>query len=117
MDRHRQKLYLSVIIDAADSITQYVTGLERSSFLEDELRQSAVTQKLNVIGTAAARLPRIFWKQHNLRFWRDLAKFRYIGLHEYFSSVDGSMLWRTATKRIPSIRTTVAQILESEFSV
>jgi len=47
-------LYLTDIVEAADSIATFLNGVEREAFLTDELRQSAVLQKFIVIGEAAA---------------------------------------------------------------
>jgi uncharacterized protein with HEPN domain len=52
-----EELYLTDIVDAADAIARFVRGVEREDFCHDELAQSAVLQKLIVIGEAAARLP------------------------------------------------------------
>jgi len=99
------------MLDAADAIEQFMDGVQKDDFAKDELRQSAVIQKLSVIGVAAVQLSRSFWKQHPEINWRSIAKFRFIGLHKYFSSVDSSILWATVSKRIPALRKKVAQIL------
>ena len=52
----REGLYLSDIVDAADAIERFISGVDREAFLRDDLRQSAVLQKLIVIGEAASRL-------------------------------------------------------------
>ena len=59
----REELYLRDIVEAADAVQRFVSDFEEEAFLEDELRQSAVLQKLIVIGEAAARLPRPFRAQ------------------------------------------------------
>jgi uncharacterized protein with HEPN domain len=48
-----EKLYLTNIVEAADAIERFMAGLDQAKFLGDELRQSAVLQKLIVIGEAA----------------------------------------------------------------
>lgn len=55
-----EKLYLLDIIEAAGAIAEFVAGLDEDDFQADALRQSAVLQKLIVIGEAAARLPQEF---------------------------------------------------------
>jgi uncharacterized protein with HEPN domain len=52
----RDELYLSDIVEAADSISSFLTGRERDSFLQDDLLRSAVLHKLTIIGEAAARV-------------------------------------------------------------
>lgn len=44
-------LYLTDIVDAAEAIARFLTGVEREAFLKDELRQSGVQ------GTAAVPHP------------------------------------------------------------
>ena len=51
-----EKLYLTDLVEAADAIQRFIIGITPDDFLNDELRQSAVLQKLIVIGEAAARL-------------------------------------------------------------
>jgi uncharacterized protein with HEPN domain len=51
-----EKLYLSDIFDAADAINRFCIDIDENRFLLDELRQSAVLQKLIVIGEAASHI-------------------------------------------------------------
>jgi uncharacterized protein with HEPN domain len=43
-----EKLYLLDIVEAAEAITRFCTPIAEDEFLQDELRQSAVLQKLIV---------------------------------------------------------------------
>ncbi len=52
-----EALYLDDIFDAADAIARFLHAVEKEAFLSDELYQSAVLQKLIVIGDAAALIP------------------------------------------------------------
>ena len=54
-------LYLADIIEAADAIERYRAALTaEKEFYEDDLRQSAILQKLIVIGEAASHLSAAF---------------------------------------------------------
>jgi len=75
----REELYLADIIEAADAIQRFMEGIQRADFFRDELRQSAVLQKLTVIGEAAARLPTEFTERHPEIEWVDIVGFRNIG--------------------------------------
>ena len=48
-----EKLYLVDIVEAVAAIERFLAGIGRDEFTEDDLRQSAVLQKLMVIGEAA----------------------------------------------------------------
>ena len=50
--------YLTDMVEAAEAIARFVTGLDGTDFLNDELRQSAVMQKIEVIGEAAGKISR-----------------------------------------------------------
>jgi uncharacterized protein with HEPN domain len=91
----REELYLTDIVEAADTIQRFIEGVQREDF-DDELRRSAVLQKLIVIGEAAARLPREFTERHPEVEWADIVGFRNIAVHEYFS-VNWSIVWVAAT--------------------
>lgn len=109
-----EKLYLVDIVEAVDAIDRFLTGCDRDEFDDDELRQSAVLQKLMVIGEAAARLPVEFRESHPTIEWRDIVGFRNIAVHEYFA-VNWAIVWVAATQDAPKLRTQVETILASEF--
>jgi len=111
----REELYLSDIVEAADAIERFIEGIRRKDFAGDELRRSAVLQKLIVIGEAAARLPMDFREHHSEVEWPDIVGFRNIAVHEYFA-VDWSIVWVTATQDVPGLRREVARILAEEYS-
>ena len=104
--------YLTDILEAAGAIDRFLKDTGREQFLGDELLQSAVLQKLTVIGEAAARLPMQFQDEHSDVEWADVIGFRNIAVHAYFS-VNWSIVWNTATDDVPVLRAKIAKILES----
>ena len=110
-----EELYLTDIVDATEAIARFVHGVEREDLNQDELRQSAVLQKLIVIGEAAARLPREFTDRHPDVERADVVGFRNIAVHDYFS-VDWSIVWVTAIQDAPAQHRQIARILAEEFS-
>jgi uncharacterized protein with HEPN domain len=67
-----------------------------------------------VIGEAAARLSLQFRTAHPQLEWRDIANFRNIAIHAYFT-VDWQIVWVTAREDVPELRRVVSAILDSEF--
>jgi uncharacterized protein with HEPN domain len=109
-----EKLYLVDILEAADAIQRFIAHLSEDDFLQDELRQSGVLQKLIVIGEAAARLPKAFQSKHAEIEWPDIVGFRNIAVHEYFA-VMWEIVWETAIADVPKLRDQIAEILAAEF--
>ena len=111
----RDELYLSDIVEAADSIKAFLSGRDRDSFLQDDLLHSAVLHKLTVIGEAAARVSADFRERHPEIEWPDIVGFRNIAVHAYFA-VDWSIVWVAATHDGPRLRRQVQEIMAKEFS-
>jgi uncharacterized protein with HEPN domain len=110
----REELYLTDMVEAADAIQQFLTGIEREDFLQNDLVRSAVLQKLTIIDEAAARLPRDFQERHPEIEWADIVGFRNIAIHAYFA-VDWPIVWVAATKDATALRGMVADILAREY--
>ena len=104
-----ERLYLQDILDACDAIERFLRRTDETAFMQDELVQSAVLQKL--IGEAAARLPRSFTERHPEIEWVDIVAFCNIAVHEYFA-VDWKIVWVTATEDVPLLREKIKALLD-----
>jgi uncharacterized protein with HEPN domain len=111
----REELYLTDIIEAADAIQRFIRNIDKNTFLKDELLQSAVLQKLMIIGEAASRLPKEFRDKHSEIEWEDIIGFRNIAVHAYFA-VEWSIVWVAATQEAPELRRKIAETLARERS-
>jgi len=109
-----EKLYLLDILEAAHAVRRFCEPVSEDEFLQDELRQSAVLQKLIVIGEAAARLPAQFQDKHTEIEWEDIIGFRNIAVHEYFA-VHGQIVWATAIHDVSELQAKVSNILDQEY--
>ena len=111
----REELYLTDIIEAADAIQRFLKDVNQNTFLKDDLLQSAVLQKLMIIGEAASRLSKEFRDNHSEIEWEDIIGFRNIAVHAYFA-VEWSIVWVAATQETPALRRKIAEILAKECS-
>jgi uncharacterized protein with HEPN domain len=110
-----EELYLTDIIEAADAIQRFLKDVDQNAFLQNELLQSAVLQKLMIIGEAASRLSKEFRDKHSEIEWEDIVGFRNIAIHAYFA-VEWSIVWVAATQEAPELRRKIADILAKEYS-
>lgn len=105
-------LYLADIVDAATDIRRFIGTTAESEFLGHDMMKSAVLQKLIVIGEAASRISAELAAEHPEIPWRDMAGFRNIAVHAYFS-VDWRMVWTTATQDAPTLAAQITALQQS----
>ena len=109
-----EELYLGDIVEAADAIKRFLSGVQRDAFLQDELLCSGVLQKLSMIGEAAAHLPLEFRNRHPEIEWADIIGFRNIAVHAYFA-IEWEIVWVAASQDVPDLQQRVADILAREY--
>jgi uncharacterized protein with HEPN domain len=110
-----EKLYLTDIVEAAQFIAKFVQGAGLDEFEQNEMMNSAVLQKLTIIGEAASRLPKEFTNRFPEIPWVDIVGFRNIAVHEYFA-IRWDIAWTAATEEVPVLKEQVERILREEFS-
>ena len=110
-----EKLYLTDIVEAARAIEKFIMDVDFNEFAQNEMMNSAVLQKLTVIGEAASKLPKEFIKRFPEIPWRDIVGFRTIAVHEYFA-VRWDIVWVAASEEAPTLREQIEQILRDEFT-
>jgi len=111
----REELYLTDIIEAADAIQRFLVDVGQNTFFRNELLQSAVLQKLMIIGEAASRLSKEFRDKHPEIEWEDIIGFRNIVVHAYFA-VEWSIVWVAATQEAPELKRKITDILAKEYT-
>ena len=110
-----EKLYLTDIVEAAQSIARFVQGESFDEFEQNEMMNSAVLQKLTVIGEASSRLPKEFINRFPEIPWVDIIAFRNIAIHEYFA-IRWDIAWTAATEEVPVLKEQIKKILREEFT-
>jgi uncharacterized protein with HEPN domain len=110
----RDALYLADIVEAADAVAEFITGVSREAFLGNKLVRSGVLQQLTIMGEAATRLSSDLKSKYPGIEWADIVAFRNIAVHAYFS-VDWPTVWTAAKEDAPLLRRQVTAILTDEF--
>ncbi len=110
----RERLFLEDIITAVDTIMEFTRHCDLNSFQSNKMLQSAVLHQLMIIGEAVAHLSPELRARYPEIPWADIKAFRNIIVHDYFG-IDWEEAWRSATTRVPMLRSPIAAILRSEF--
>jgi len=105
------RLYLEDIVEAGTAIGRFLAEVEESTFLSNDLLQSAVLQKLTIIGEAAARVSKSLRAQTPHVEWGVIIGLRNIVVHAYFS-VSWPTVWETAQRDVPELLSDIQRILE-----
>jgi uncharacterized protein with HEPN domain len=79
----REDLYLADILTACRHVATFLEGKSLEDWIDDELLQFGVLQRLTVIGEAARRLDPAVRNQYPEVPWRDLTAFRNLAVHDY----------------------------------
>ncbi len=107
------QLYLADILDAIQAIERFTANCDEQHFLADELIQSAVLQKLSVIGEAAARLSDEARANVPGVPWSEIIGVRNVAVHAYFS-VDWRIVFVTLADDLPDLKSSVVSLLGSQ---
>jgi len=109
--RRAESVYLQHILEAIARIEVYLEGLDERDFFEDRRTQDAVVRQLEIIGEATKRLSGDVRNRSPSIPWQDMAGMRDKLIHNYFS-VDMRRVWLTATRDLPPLKASIAEILK-----
>ena len=104
------KLYLEDISNAVKEVEEFLKGLSFDDFAKNTQAIRAVTMDFVIIGEAAKHLPVEIRRKHPQISWSKIVGMRNILTHEY-PETDTKILWMTAKKSLPELKTAVNELL------
>jgi len=111
MSKRETQLLLEDILEAAQKILSYTSGMNFDDFLNDEKTMDAVVRNFEIIGEAAQRVPEDFKLQHPAIEWRRMAALRNRIIHEYFG-IDYKTVWKIKEDNIPELLDSVQKAID-----
>ena len=108
----RDRLRLRHIVDAAERIAGYLSGVDRDTFLVNRMLQDAVIRNLEIVGEACVNLSAEIREAHAGVPWLKASGIRNRLVHGYFD-VDLGVVWQTAKDSIPTFADQVRKILSA----
>lgn len=104
-------VYLKHILEAIESIDDYIKNFDYDVFSNDKKTVDAVVRELEIIGEAANNLSDEFKNGHPEIPFRDMIDMRNILTHEYFG-VNTKIVWDTCKVDLPKLK----EIIEEYFN-
>lgn len=98
----RDDAYLLDMLLGARKAREFVAGLSREEFGNDEIVQSAVMRMVQIVGEAAGKLSGEFRAAHPGLPWAAMTGMRNRLVHDYFG-IDLSLLWDTVQDDLPAL--------------
>ncbi len=103
--------FLQDILDAIDDVEGFIKEMEFNEFSGDKKTIYAVMKALEIIGEAKKNLPDTLKNEYPDIPWKFMAGIRDKVVHVYFV-VDIPIIWSTAKKDLPSLKSSIEEILE-----
>ncbi len=99
------------ILQAIDTIFQYVDGQDKQEFLADKKSYHAVIYNIMIIGEAANMLTFEFREKHSELKWRQITNMRNFLIHGYHN-VEEDLVWEAIAVDLQPIREKIALFLD-----
>ena len=101
---------LNDMLQAIDTILQYIAGLDMSAFIADKRTYHAVIYNLMIMGEAANMLTHEFREAHSETQWRQVTNMRNFLIHGYHN-VEEDLVWEAVSKDLKPLREQIEKYL------
>jgi len=104
-------VFIDDIIEAIESIEEYIEGHTFDSFQTNKMLFDAVVRNLEVIGEASKSIPDEIRDRYDDVPWQRMVGLRNILIHEYFG-VNKQVIWKIVSENIPEIKPKMKRLLD-----
>jgi uncharacterized protein with HEPN domain len=101
------------MIDAAESLQQFVAGRKRASLDTDRMLLFAIIRAIEVLGEAASKVTNETKDATQNIPWTAIVGMRNRLIHGYFD-IDADVVWKTVTEEIPRLRRSLKTLVENQ---
>jgi uncharacterized protein with HEPN domain len=98
------------MVDAAETLGQFMAGRKREELDGDRMLLFAVVRAIEIVGEAAARVSDETRASFTDVPWTSIVGMRNRLVHGYFD-VDTEIVWRTVAAEIPTLLATLKRLL------
>lgn len=105
-------IFLEHIVESINKIESYSNKITLAMFKKDDMRKSAITREIEIIGEAVKNLPIEFTVKYPHIEWTKIAGTRDKIVHNYFG-VELDIIWKIVLKELPQLKKDVLPIIKS----
>jgi uncharacterized protein with HEPN domain len=96
------RFYLDDMINFAEKVITYTTGLDQARFIASSLNYDATVRNLELIGEAAMHIPDVLRNANPQIPWRLIIATRNRLIHSYLG-IDNDTLWSIIRNDVPAL--------------
>jgi uncharacterized protein with HEPN domain len=112
MKKYDDAARLVHIYDAICKIEKYISGVEKTAFLENGMLQDAIMRQIEIIGEAAGRISDEMQEQHPKLPWFEMRAIRNKIVHDYLE-INTEIIWDTVQSDLPPLKIQIKKLLQS----
>ncbi len=113
--RRRPEFYISHMLESIDLVEQFLTDVDKVSFMGNVEKQAAVVRTISIIGEASKSVPNEVRRKYRDVPWKRIASMRDILVHGYFK-VDLDLVWTVATEELGPLKRRLT-VIHDELSL
>ncbi len=106
----RDRDRLEHIVEAIDRILNNTNFQKKEDLEADNLRYYGIVKSIEIIGEAAYKLTRVFYREHPETPWEFIAKMRHVLVHDYYQ-IDPDAVWKVINEDLPPLREQVCRYI------
>lgn len=110
MKKYDDKARLGHIYDAIIKIEKYISGVEKTVFLQNDILQDAVMRQVEIIGEASSRISDEMQEKHPNLPWFEMRAIRNKIVHDYLE-INTDIIWDTVQSDLPPLKNQIKNIL------
>ena len=106
-------VYVGHMLDMSRKAADFMSGVDRDAYDEDEVLRLALIHIIQTIGEAAQHVSREFREAHPEVPWHEVIGMRHRLVHDYLS-VDEDVIWEVARQDLPILLQVLSDITPPE---
>lgn len=107
-------IYVGHMLDLSQKALDFVSGINKADYDQDEQLRLSLTYIIQIIGEAAQHVSSTFKEAHSEIPWHEIIGMRHHIVHDYMN-VDEDIVWEVVQQDLPSLVAGLKKIIPKEY--